>query len=195
SLVDALSTIRKYDESMGLLNDDGTYDEAYVEAINAARAETLEDESLQQNFVNADIAGAVFATYYHSDQQAGKGMTAYTFNADGSGAKTSAENAFNIYSDEFNWSVVDGNLVIDELDESLIAYFVFLDEEIYDRFDEETASEILSYVHEYGIEYWKTERTTVGERIELLTQSGGHALAVLTTTTELSITPMDDIQV
>jgi len=121
SLVDALSTIRKYVDSMGLLNDDGTYDEAYVEAINAARAETLEDESLQQNFVNADIAGAVFATYYHSEQQAGKGMTAYTFNADGSGAKTSAENAFNIYSDEFNWSVVDGNLVIDELDESLIA--------------------------------------------------------------------------
>ncbi|MEC8377297.1 MAG: carboxypeptidase regulatory-like domain-containing protein, partial [Pseudomonadota bacterium] len=87
-----------------------------------------------------------------------------------------------------------GNLLIEELDESLIAYFVFLDEEIYDRFDEEKASEILSYVHEYGIEYWKTERTTVGERIELLTQSGGHALAVLTTTTELSITPMDDIQ-
>ena len=194
SLVDALSTIRKYVDSMGLLNEDGTYNEAYVEAINAARAETLEDESLQQNYVDTDIAGAVFATYYHSEQQAGKGMTAYTFNADGSGEKTSAENAFNIYSDEFNWSVVDGNLLIEELDESLIAYFVFLDEEIYDRFDEETASEILSYVHEYGIEYWKTERTTVGERIELLTQSGGHALAVLTTTTELSITPMDDIQ-
>ena len=137
SLVDALSTIRKYVDSMGLLNEDGTYNEAYVEAINAARAETLEDESLQQNYVDTDIAGAVFATYYHSEQQAGKGMTAYTFNADGSGEKTSAENAFNIYSDEFNWSTVDGNLVIDELDESLIAYFVFLDEEIYDRFDEE----------------------------------------------------------
>lgn len=194
SLVDVLSTIREYVNSLGLLNEDGTYDEAYIEAINAARAETLEDETLQQDYVDADIAGAVFATYYHSEQQAGKGMTAYTFNADGSGAKTSAENAFNIYSDAFKWSVVDGNLVIDELDQSLNANFVFLNEEIYSRFDEETVYEISDYAYEYDIRYWETKRTVTNERMDLLTQSGGHALAVLTTTTELSLTPMDDIQ-
>lgn len=194
SLVDVLSTIREYVNSLGLLNEDGTYDEAYVEAINAARAETLEDETLQQNYVDADIADAVFATYYHSEQQAGKGMTAYTFNADGSGAKTSAENAFNIYSDEFKWSVVDGNLVIDELDQSLSANFVFLNEEIYSRFEQGVVNEIRSYAREYDITYWETERTTIDERMDLLTQSGGHALAVLTTTTELSLTPKDDIQ-
>ncbi|MBT3137307.1 cadherin-like domain-containing protein, partial [Alteromonas sp. ALT199] len=194
SLVDVLSTIREYVNSLGLLNEDGTYDEAYVEAINAARAETLADETLQQNYVDADIADAVFATYYHSEQQAGKGMTAYTFNADGSGEKTSAENAFNIYSDEFKWSVVDGNLVIDQLDQSLSANFVFLDEEIYSRFDEQTVYEISDYAYEYDIRYWETERTVTNERMDLLTQAGGHALAVLTTTTELSLTPMDDIQ-
>ena len=194
SLVDVLSTIREYVNSLGLLNEDGTYDEAYVEAINAARAETLEDETLQQNYVNADIADAVFATYYHSEQQAGKGMAAYTFNADGSGEKTSAENAFNIYSDEFEWSVVDGNLVIDQLDQSLSANFVFLDEEIYSRFDEQTVYEISDYAYEYDIRYWETERKVTTERMDLLTQAGGHALAVLTTTTELSLTPMDDIQ-
>ena len=194
SIVDALSTIREYVNSLGLLNENGTYDNAYIEAINAARAETLQDESLQQDYADADIAGAVFATYYHSEQQAGKGMTAYTFNADGSGEKTSAENAFNIYSDEFEWSVVDGNLVFDELDYTRNANFVFLDEEIYSRFDEETVYQISDYACEYDILYWETERTIVGERMELLTQSGGHALAVLTTTTELSLTPMDDIQ-
>lgn len=194
SLVDVLSTIRQYVDSLGLLNEDGTYDEAYVEAINAARAETLEDETLQQNYVDAHIADAVFATYYHSEQQAGKGMTAYTFNADGSGEKTSAENAFNIYSDEFNWSTVDGNLVIEELDQSLNANFVFLDEEIYSRFDEQTVYEISDYAYEYDIRYWETERKVTTERMDLLTQAGGHALAVLTTTTELSLTPMDDIQ-
>ena len=194
SLVDVLSTIREYVNSLGLLNEDGTYDEAYIEAINAARAETLEDETLQQDYVDADIAGAVFATYYHSEQQAGKGMTVYTFNADGSGAKTSAENAFNIYSDAFKWSSVDGNLVIEELDQSLNANFVFLNEEIYSRFDEETVYEISDYAYEYDIRYWETKRTVTNERMDLLTQSGGHALAVLTTTTQLSLTPMDDIQ-
>ena len=194
SLVDVLSTIREYVNSLGLLNEDGTYDEAYVEAINAARAETLQDESLQQNYVDADIAGAVFATYYHSGQQAGKGMTAYTFNADGSGVKTSAELAFDIYSDEFEWSVVDGSLVIDELDYTREANLVLLDEEIYSRYEQNVVNEIRSYAREYDILYWETERTTIDERMELLTQSGGHALAVLTTTTELTLTPMDDIQ-
>lgn len=194
SLVDVLSTIRKYVDSLGLLNENGTYDNAYVEAINVARAETLQDESLQQDYVGIDIVGAVFATYYHSEHQAGKGMTAYTFNADGSGAKTSAENTFNIYSDEFEWSVVDGNLVIEDLDQSLNANFVFLNEEIYSRFDEETVYEISDYAYEYDIRYWETKRTVTNERMDLLTQSGGHALAVLTTTTQLSLTPMDDIQ-
>lgn len=194
SLVDVLSTIREYVNSLGLLNEDGTYDEAYIEAINAARAETLEDETLQQDYVDADIAEAVFATYYHSEQQAGKGMTAYKFNADGSGAKTSVENAFNIYSDAFKWSVLDGNLVIDELDYTRNANLVFLDEEIYSRYEQGVVNEIRSYAREYDIVYWETERTTIDERMELLTQSGGHALAVLTTTTQLSLTPMDDIQ-
>jgi len=194
SQVDVLSTIREYVDSLGLLNEDGTYDEAYVEAINAARAETLEDEALQQNYVDADIAGSVFATYHHSEQQAGKGMTVYTFNADGSGEKTSAERAFDIYSDAFEWSVVDGSLVVDELDHSRKANFVFLNEEIYSRYEEEVVNEIRSYEYDYDIIYWETERTTIDERMELLTQSGGHALAVLRTTTELSLTPMDDIQ-
>ena len=194
SLVDVLSTIRKYVESLGLLNEDGTYDEAYVEAVNAARAETLEDETLQQDYVDADIAGAVFATYYHSEQQAGKGMTAYTFNADGSGVKTSAELAFDIYSDEFEWSVVDGNLVIDELDYTREANLVLLDEEIYSRYEQDVVNGIRSYAREYDIRYWETERKVTTERMDLLTQAGGHALAVLTTTTELSLTPMDDIQ-
>lgn len=95
-------------------------------------------------------------------------MIVYMFNVDGSGVKMFVENVFNIYLDEFNWSVVDGNLVIDEFDELFIVYFVFFDEEIYDWFDEEIVLEIFSYVYEYGIEYWKIEWIIVGECIELL---------------------------
>lgn len=46
SLVDVLSIIWKYVDSMGLLNEDGIYDEVYVEVINVVWVEIFEDELL-----------------------------------------------------------------------------------------------------------------------------------------------------
>ena len=83
SLVDVLSTIREYVNSLGLLNEDGTYAQAYIEALNRARAETLEDEALRLDYANGDVAGSEFVVYDGGNFQSVKGTKVLTFNENG----------------------------------------------------------------------------------------------------------------
>lgn len=92
-----LTTIRAYLNDLGLINEDGTYADAFADAINTARVETLEDDTLQQSYSESSVAGKTFATYNAGAYLATKGSAVYTFNDDGTGSKSSAENYYNIF--------------------------------------------------------------------------------------------------
>jgi hypothetical protein len=187
-----LSTIRVYLNGLGLINEDGTYADAYADAINTARVETLEDDTLQQSYSESSIAGKTFATYSAGAYLATKGSAVYTFNDDGTGSKSSAENYYNIFSDSVSWSVDDGVLVVANTDATPSLEFPPSPSNYLEYFDEETVLQILAADEEGYSAQWRIEKKPVSESFELVYENGGNAIAHVSQVIELKITPAVD---
>ena len=107
---DVLGSIREYLDELGLVEDDGSFSEEYIEAINNARTETLDDETLKLSYTSADVAGRDFAVYGGGNFQASKGTKVLSFNTNGSGISTSSDQSANNIADNFTWSIEDGKI-------------------------------------------------------------------------------------
>ena len=187
-----LTTIRAYLNDLGLINEDGTYADEFADAINTARVETLEDDTLQQSYSESSVAGKTFATYNAGAYLATKGSAVYTFNDDGTGSKSSAENYYNIFSDSVSWSVDDGVLVVVNTDATPSLEFPPSPSNYLEYFDEETVLQILAADEEGYSAQWRIEKSPVSESFELVYENGGNAIAQVSQVIELTITPAVD---
>ncbi len=189
SLVDVLSTIREYVNSLGLLNEDGTYAQAYIEALNRARAETLEDEALRLDYANGDVAGSEFVVYDGGNFQSIKGTKVLTFNENGNGVSTSSDLFASNIADNFSWSVEDGKIKIVFVDAEGSTSYPLLSDELLAYFDEGTQAKLLELYETGTFSQWELTRKIVSTEISLLSVTGSNALASELNTYKLLLKP------
>ncbi len=174
---DVLSTIRQYVDSLGLLNEDGTYADAYLEALNSARAETLEDETLRLSYAIADVADSEFVVYDGGNFQSSKGVKVLTFNADGNGVATSSDLYANNIADSFSWSIEDGEIKIAFANAAGFTSYPSLNDNLLSYFDEATQAQIIALYETGTFFQWEFTRKIISSEISLLSINGSNALA------------------
>ncbi|TKB01470.1 carboxypeptidase regulatory-like domain-containing protein [Alteromonas portus] len=185
---DVLGSIREYLDSLGLIEEDGSFSESYIEAVNTARAETLEDETLKISYTNADVAGSEFVIYDGGNFQAVKGEKVLTFNSEGNGVLTSSDSYANNIVDAFSWEIENGKIKLTFPDAAGTVTYSFLTDELLAHFDEDTQAELLELESIGFINQWQLTRRIVSSEISLVSVNDSNAFASEVNTYNLSLT-------
>jgi hypothetical protein len=186
---DVLGSIREYLDELGLVEDDGSFSEEYIEAINNARTETLDDETLKLSYTSADVAGRDFAVYGGGNFQASKGTKVLSFNTNGSGISTSSDQSANNIADNFTWSIEDGKIKLAFADATGFTSYPLLSDSILSYFDEETQTEILVLLETSNISQWEFTQKIVSSEISLLSVNDSNAFASELNTFNVTLAP------
>lgn len=109
-------TVLAYLNSQGALNDSGTPNDTYLDALSAAVNETLQNGTLAVNVEQEDFADKVFAVYSKVGDYMGLAGSAYQFNGDNTGDLTWGNySSFGFIQQAFSytWNVENNKLNID----------------------------------------------------------------------------------
>ena len=185
---DVLGRIREYLDGLGLIEEDGSFSESYIEAVNTARAETLEDETLKISYTNADVAGSEFVIYDGGNFQAVKGEKVLTFNPEGNGVLTSSDRFANNIVDAFSWEIENGKIKLTFPDATGTVTYPFLTDELLAHFDEDTQAELLELESIGFINQWQLTRRIVSSEVSLVSVNDSNAFASEVNTYNLSLT-------
>lgn len=186
---DVLGSIREYLDGLGLIEEDGSFSESYVDAVNTARAETLEDEALKISYTNADVIGSEFVIYDGGNFQAVKGAKVLTFNPEGSGVLSSSNRSANNIVDAFSWEIENGLIKLSFPEATGIVTYPFLTDELLAYFDEDTQAELLELESIGFVNQWQLTRRIVSSEISLISVNDSNAFASEVNTYNLSLTP------
>lgn len=185
---DVVGSIREYLDGLGLIEEDGSFSETYVDAVNTARAETLEDETLKISYTNADVIGSEFVIYDGGNFQAVKGAKVLTFNPEGSGVLSSSNRSANNIVDAFSWEIENGIIKLSFPEATGIVTYPFLTDELLAYFDEDTQAELLELESIGFVNQWQLTRRIVSSEISLVSVNDSNAFASEVNTYNLSLT-------
>lgn len=185
---DVVGSIREYLDGLGLIEEDGSFSETYVDAVNTARAETLEDETLKISYTNADVIGSEFVIYDGGNFQAVKGAKVLTFNPEGSGVLSSSNRSANNIVDAFSWEIENGIIKLSFPEATGIVTYPFLTDELLAYFDEETQAELLELESIGFVNQWQLTRRIASSEISLVSVNDSNAFASEVNTYNLSLT-------
>ena len=186
---DVVGSIREYLDGLGLIEEDGSFSETYVDAVNTARAETLEDETLKISYTNEDVIGSEFVIYDGGNFQAVKGAKVLTFNPEGSGVLSSSNRSANNIVDAFSWEIENGIIKLSFPEATGIVTYPFLTDELLAYFDEDTQAELLELESIGFVNQWQLTRRIVSSEISLVSVNDSNAFASEVNTYNLSLTP------
>ncbi|WDT85593.1 Ig-like domain-containing protein [Alteromonas sp. 009811495] len=184
---DVQGSIREYLDGLGLIEEDGSFSESYIDAINTARTETLEDETLRLAYNRADVAGGEFVVYEGGNFQSAKGSRVLTFNPEGSGVLTSSDISANNIADTFSWDIENGKIKLTFPSATETVTLSYLTDELLAYFDEDVQAEILELESMGLVSQWMLTRKLVSSEISLVTINGSNAFASEANTYSLSL--------